>query len=95
MARDFFARSVAVATFMPGGGLADAGGGQVALALDLHHAGAAIAVGPIAGLRRIAEMGDLLAEPGGDLPDGLAVLSLDLLAVKGEADRHDRSSCRE
>ena len=38
-----------------------AGGRQHALALDLHHAGAAIAVGPIAGLGRVAEMRDVAA----------------------------------
>ena len=38
--------------------LADARGGQHALALDLDHAGPAVAVGPIARRRRVAEVGD-------------------------------------
>ena len=38
-----------------------AGGGEHALALDLDHAGAAIAVGAIVGRRRIAQMRDLAA----------------------------------
>ena len=42
-----------------GRGLADAGGGEHALALDLDHAGAAIAVGAIARLRQPAEMRDV------------------------------------
>src|SRR3984893_16199347 len=63
-----------------------AGGRQHALALDLDHAGAAIAVGPIVGLRRIAQMRDFAALPLGDLPDGLAVNGLDLLAVEFDLD---------
>ena len=39
--------------------LADARGGQHALALDLDHAGPAVAVGPVAGRGRVAEMRDL------------------------------------
>ena len=56
---------------------ADAGGGQHPLALDLDHAGAAIAVGAVARLGRIAEMRDLDTEPMRDLPDGLARLGGD------------------
>ena len=51
---------------------ADAGGGQHPLALDLDHAGAAVAVGAVARLRRVAEMRDLDALALGHLPDGLA-----------------------
>ena len=57
-----------------------------ALALDLDHAGAAIAVGAIAGLGRVAEMRDLDAEAMRDLPDGFARLSDDPLAVEREGD---------
>ena len=63
-----------------------AGGGEHALALDLDHAGAAIAVGPIVGRGRVAEMRNLAALALGDLPDRLAGLGLDLLAVELERD---------
>ena len=68
------------------GRLAHAGGGEHALALDLHHAGAAIAVRPVAGLRRVAEMRDVGAEPLRHLPDRLAGARLDLRAVELEGD---------
>ena len=55
-----------------GRGLPNAGGGQHALAFDLDHAGAAIAVGAIAGLRQPAEMRDVDAFALRDLPDGFA-----------------------
>src|SRR5579872_676927 len=73
---------------------ANAGGGEHALALDLDHAGAAIAVGAVAGLRQPAQMRDLGAETVGDLPDRFARLRFDLGAVEGEADRlaHVKSS---
>ncbi len=54
--------------------LAHARGGQHPLALDLDHAGAAIAVGAIAGLGQPAQMRDLGALPVGHLPDRLARL---------------------
>ena len=63
-----------------------AGSGQHALALDLDHAGAAIAVGPVVRLRRIAEMRDFLVVAFCHLPDGLARVGLDLLAVEFELD---------
>ena len=66
------ARSVAVATFMPAAGLADAGGGQHPLALDLDHAGAAVAVGAVARLGQPAQMRDVDALALRHLPDGLA-----------------------
>ena len=74
-----------------GRGLADAGRREHALALDLDHAGAAVAVGPVAGLGQPAEMRDLDALAPGHLPDGLAGRGLDLAAVEGERDRigHD------
>ena len=70
-----------------GARLADAACGQHALALDLHHAGAAIAVGAVAGLGRIAQMRDVGAQALGHLPDGLAVERLDFLAVEDEFHR--------
>ncbi len=63
-----------------------AGGRKHPLAFDLHHAGAAVAVGAIIRLRRIAEMGDLGAEPLGNLPDGFAHVGFDLLTVELERD---------
>ena len=53
---------------------AHAGGREHAFALDLDHAGAAIAIGAIVGLRRVAEMRD--RGPGAwHLPDGLVVMA--------------------
>src|ERR1019366_2593920 len=69
------------------GRLANAARGQHALALDLHHAGAAIAVGAVAGLGRIAQMRDVGAVALGHLPDGLALERLDLLAVEDDFPR--------
>src|SRR5262245_46368072 len=59
-------------------------GRKHALALDLDHAGAAIAVGAIVGRRRIAEMRNVAALPLCHLPDGLAGSGFDLLAVELE-----------
>src|SRR5260370_3329648 len=70
-----------------GGRLADAGRRGHALALDLDHAGAAIAVGAIARRRAVAEMRNLGAAPLRRLPDGLARQRLDLDAVEVEFDR--------
>src|SRR5581483_12003874 len=58
-----------------------------ALALDLHHAGAAIAVGAVAGLGRIAQVRNVDAFALGDLPDGLARLRRHLAAVEREFHR--------
>src|ERR1700736_660848 len=70
-----------------------AGSRQHALALDLDHAGAAIAVGPVVGLWRIAQMRNFAALALGDLPNGLAVDGLDLLSVEFELDlRHSAAS---
>src|SRR5262249_23273704 len=74
--------------------LAHAGGREHPLALDLDHAGPAIAVGAIAGLWQPAQMRDLDALAVGDLPDRLARSRLDFGSVEGKADRlgHIRSS---
>ncbi len=82
-ARAVLARSEAAFTFMPARGLADAARRQHALALDLDHAGAAIAVGAVAGLGRIAQMRDVGAEALGHLPDGLALERLDFAGRRG------------
>src|SRR3954452_19648647 len=63
-----------------------AGRGQNALALDLDHAGAAIAVGPVVRRRRVAQMRNFAALAFCHLPDGLAVDGLDLLAIEFELD---------
>ena len=68
------------------GGLADAASGQHALAFDLHHAGAAIAIGAVAGLGRIAQMRDVDAEALGDLPDGFVLARGNILAVEDKFD---------
>ena len=61
--------------------------GEHPLALHLHHARAAVAVGPVAGLVRVAQMRYVGAETMRDLPDRLAVERLDLAAVERESDR--------
>ena len=43
----------------PRGGFAQAGGSQHTLPFDLNHAGAAVAVGPIARRRRVAQVRDI------------------------------------
>src|SRR5262249_50255610 len=72
----------------------DAGGGEHALALDLDHAGAAIAVGAIARLRQPAQMRDLDPAALRHLPDRLARLCLDFRTIEREANRisHRRPS---
>ncbi len=69
---------------MPLDRLADAARRQHALAFDLDHAGAAIAVGAIAGLGRITQMRNLDAFALGDLPDRLAFMRVDLTAIEHE-----------
>src|SRR5439155_4739884 len=54
------------------------------LALDLHHADAAVAVRPIAGLGRVAQMRQLDPEPARGAEDGLAGADVDLAIVDGE-----------
>ena len=68
---------------------AHAGGGEHALALDLDHAGAAIAVGPVAGRGGVAEVRDVGAVAARHLPDGLARPRLDLAPVEDELDAFD------
>src|SRR5205085_12691318 len=63
---------------------ADAACCQHALALDLDHAGAAIAVRPVARLRRVAQMRNVGAEALRHLPDGLFLARGDLVSVKCE-----------
>src|SRR5437764_1700406 len=63
-----------------------AGGRQHALALDLDHAGAAVAVRAIVWFRRMAKMGDFAALALCDLPDGFAVDGLDLFTIEFELD---------
>ncbi len=65
---------------------ADAGRRQHPLALDLDHAGAAVAVGPVTGLGQPAQMRDQGALPLGHLPDGLAGRGLDRPAIERERD---------
>ena len=65
-------------------GLPAAGGGQRPLALDVDHAGPAVAVRPIA--RLIAEMRDVDADALPGLEDGLVRQGMDLAAVQGEGD---------
>src|SRR5690606_13153655 len=67
--------------------LADAGGGEHTLTIDLHHAGTAVAIGPVAGLRQVAEVGDVRSRAPRGLPDGLARQGRDLAPVEREADR--------
>ena len=62
-------------------------GGEHPLPFDLDHARAAVAVGSVAGLMRVAEMGDVGAEAMRHLPDRLALVRLDLAAVEGESNR--------
>src|SRR5581483_10331956 len=57
-----------------------------ALALDLDHAGAAIAVGPIIRLRRITQMRNFAALTFGNLPDRFAGTGLDLPTIELERD---------
>src|SRR5213075_1945196 len=60
----------------------DAGGGQYPLAVDLDHAGAAIAIGPVARLWQPAQMRDLDPVALRHLANLLARPRLDLGAVQ-------------
>ena len=73
-------------------GFTDAGRGQRALAVDLDHAGAAVAVGAVARLVGVAQVRDGRAFALGHLPDGFAGQGGDVLAVEGEGDGVDRVS---
>src|SRR5262249_55497805 len=63
---------------------ADAARREHALALDLDHADAAVAVGAIAGLGRVAQMRQLDVEPARGAKDGLARADVDLAVVDEE-----------
>src|SRR5262245_53553172 len=63
---------------------ADAACGEHALALDLHHADAAVAVRPIAGLGRVAQVRQLDPEPARSAENRLAGADVDLAVVDGE-----------
>ena len=65
---------------------ADTGGRQRAFPFDLDHAGAAIAVGAVAGLPRMAEMRDTGALSQRHLPDRFACRGGHGLAVQREGD---------
>src|SRR5205814_2404839 len=89
--------------FHAGRGMTDAGGRQHALALDLHHAGATVAIRAITGGVAVAEMRDLSSLALSHLPDRLARPRLHLLAVEKKAHRvfhrvrtvaHARSSAK-
>ena len=67
-------------------GLANAGGCEHALTLDLDHAGAAIAVRPVSGLRTMAKVGDVRSATLGGLPDRFPWKRLDFLTVEQEGD---------
>src|SRR6516165_8871696 len=66
---------------------AEATCGEHPLALDLDHADAAIAVRPVAGLGRIAEMRQLDVEAARGAEDRLAVADVDFAIVDGECRR--------
>jgi hypothetical protein len=66
------------------GGLANARSGEHPLAFDLDHAGAAVAIGPIARLRQPAKMWDVDSFALRHLPDGLAGPSRHHLAIQRE-----------
>ncbi len=68
-----------------GGRRADAAGGEHALALDLDHADAAIAVGAVAGLGRIAQVRQLDVEPARGAEDRFAFADVDLAVVDEES----------
>ena len=69
-----------------GSSLALTGRGQHALALDLDHASAAIAIGAVTGGGMPAQVRDVGAMALGDLPNGLARGGFDWLAVELERD---------
>ena len=69
-----------------GVGFSNAGRGKHALALDLDHAGAAIPIGPVAGQRTMAKVGDVRSAPPGGLPDRFPWKRLNFLTVEQERD---------
>jgi hypothetical protein len=74
---------------------ADAARGENALALDLHHAGAAVTVGPVARLVGVAEMRDIRGMTLRGLPDGLARVGVDIHAVELEGDGLSRAAAHD
>ena len=62
----------------------DAGGSKDTLALNFDHAGAAVAVGPVAGLARVTKVRDIGALPYGHVPDRLAGRGGRYNSVKGK-----------
>ena len=58
---------------------------QDALALDLDHADAAIAVRPVTGFRRVAQVRQLDIKPAGGAENRLAFANIDLAVVDRES----------
>src|SRR5262245_18077004 len=78
-------------------GRADAACRQHALAFDLDHADAAVAVGAIAGLGRVAQMWQLDADAARGAEDGLALadIALALIGTEGVCfGRHSLIPCQ-
>src|SRR5579883_2995806 len=71
---------------------ANAACGEHALALDLDHADAAVAVGAVAGLGRVAQVRQLDVEAAGGAEDRLARPDVDLAVVDEEGLRRRRST---
>src|SRR5205823_2146455 len=62
--------------------------GQDALALDLDHADAAVAVGPVTGLGRIAQMRQFDAEAASGAEDRLTCADIDVAIIDREYIHH-------
>ena len=60
----------------------NAGCGQSALAFDLDHTGAAVAIGPVSGRRLMAQMRDHQTAAIGNFPNGHTALGFDLLSIE-------------
>ena len=73
--------------------VADAGRSEDPLALHLHHAGAAVAVRTVPGLRGVTEVRDRHPFARGGLPDGLPGRRRDLTAVQTEGDCLAHGAC--
>ena len=97
MPRAFRARSLPVYTFMPVCRTPDARRGQRALSLHFHHAGATVAVRPVARPRVVAQVRDHRPLPLGHLPEGVAGRRLHFPVVEGETHglAHDSSSLKK
>ena len=70
----------------PFSGFADAGGGKRALALNLDHTGAAVAVRAIPRCWLVAQMRDLQAPTIGHFPNGQTCFGLNRFAIQREGD---------